>query len=238
MYMPLMIDVERAVVFGGERDEGLQKTEKMAVFADELLVVPESEDAPSEIRLGTDPLTRVPESLSLDKPRSIPVASSPANENNIAEYVSGATFVTSDLEDETLNRMIYEACEDRNILCNVIDVKEYCNTWLISVIDEENMIAGVSTRGDCAFYSQRTRIELEEEFRKRSEIARVFTELRDELRDEQCQLCALSIVYQNDDVQELIEEEKWDDLLRVGAEQASEVPDDYHVKDHSIPGPQ
>jgi precorrin-2 dehydrogenase/sirohydrochlorin ferrochelatase len=237
MYMPFMIDVSRAVVFGGERDEGLQKTEKMAVFADELLVVPESTEAPSEIVLEKGPLNRVPESLSLDETRRIPVADQPASEETLGDYIEGATFVTSDLEDESLNRSIQEACEERNILCNIIDVKELCNTWFMSVIDEPNMIAGISSKGGCAFYSQRTRIELEEQFRKRSEVSNVFTEMRDHLREEQCNLCALTVVYEEDQIQELMEQENWDEVLRVGKERASEVPDNYHVKDHSVSDP-
>lgn len=204
MYMPFMIDVRRAVVFGVERDEGLQKTEKMAVFADELLVVPESEDAPPEIVLEAGSLNRVPESLSLDERRRVPVADRPASKESIDEFVEGATFLTSDLEDESLNRSIQEACEKRNILCNVIDVKELCDTWLMSVIDEPNMIAEISSKGGCAFYSQRTRIELEKQFQKRSEVSEIFTEMRDHLREDQCNLCALTVVYEEDEIQELM----------------------------------
>ena len=101
MYMPLNVDIKRCVVFGGEREEGLQKTEKMAVFADDLLIVPETRDAPDQIHLEAGPLQRVPESLSLSEPRVVPVAPEPARADNVADYVEGATFVTSDLEDES-----------------------------------------------------------------------------------------------------------------------------------------
>lgn len=238
MYMPFMIDVQRAVVFGGEREEGLQKTEKMAVFADELLVVPETNSAPESIELDAGDLQRVPESLTLDEPRSIPVASEPARAENLEEYITGATFVTSDLEDSDLNDRIYEICQEKNILCNVIDVKERCDTWFMSVIDVPNMLAGISTKGGCAFYSQRTRIELEEEFKHRSEASRVFTEMRNHLREDQCNLCALTIVYEEEEIQELMEKEAWDEVLEVGTERALEVPDNYHVQDHSVQGPE
>lgn len=234
MYMPFMVDVKRAVVFGGERDEGLQKTEKMAVFADELLVVPESEDAPSRIELDAGPLNRVPERLSLDEPRSIPVADEPASFESIPEYVSGATFVTSDLEDPSLNTRIYNVARTENILCNIIDVKEKCDTWFMSVIDTPNMIAGISTKGGCAFYSQRTRIELEEEFDRRSDVSRLFTDLRDHLRPDQCNLCALNVVYEDEEMQQLMEERDWEKAREVGRERAEDVPDNYHVMDHSI----
>lgn len=237
MYMPFMINVQRAVVFGGEREEGLQKTEKMAMFTDELLVVPETDDAPDTIELDAGPLQRVPESLSLDEPRSVPVASEPAESGNLAEYVGNATFVTSDLEDEALNKELYELCRERNVLCNVIDVKEQCDTWFMSVIDVPNMIAGISTKGGCAFYSQRTRLELEKEFQERSEASRVFTEMRGELRDDQCNLCALSVVYEDEEIQSLMEEGAWDEVLRKGTKRAAEVPDDFHVQDHSVADP-
>lgn len=237
MYMPFMVDVRKAVVFGGERDEGLQKTEKMAVFADELLVVPETSEAPGEIRLEAGPLERVPESLSLDEPRTVPVAEEPATKQNVSGYVDGATFVTSDLEDPDLNSAIYRAAKDKNVLCNIIDVKEKCNTWFMSVIDTPNMIAGLSTKGGCAFYAQRTRIELEEEFETRSEVSRLFTDLRDELREDQCNLCTLQVVYEDADVQEFLKAEKWDELYEAGLERARDVPDNYHVVDHSIENP-
>ncbi len=238
MYMPLNIDVRQAVVFGGEREEGLQKTEKMSVFADELLVVPESDSAPNSIELGQGPLRRVPESLSLDEPRSIPIAPEPARPENLEEYISDATFVTSDLKDSALNDRIYEICEKKNILCNIIDVKERCNTWFMSVIDVPNMVAGISTKGGCAFYSQRTRIELEKEFQQRSEASRVFTEMRNRLRENQCNLCALTVVYEENKIQELMEDDEWDEVLEVGTERAQEVPDDYHVKGHSVSAPE
>lgn len=237
MYMPFMVDVRRAIVFGGEREEGLQKTEKMAVFADDLLVVPESDSAPESIELDEGPLRRVPESLNLEEPRSVPVAPEPARSENLEKYITGATFVTSDLEDPDLNDRIYEICEDKNILCNIIDVKERCNTWFMSVIDVPNMIAGISTKGGCAFYSQRTRIELEEEFEQRSEASRVFTEMRNQLREEQCNLCTLTVVYEEAEIQELMEQGSWEEVLELGTKRAREVPDDYHVQDHSVSDP-
>mgnify|MGYP006425682579 CR=1 FL=1 len=234
MYMPLMIDIKKCVVFAGEREEGLQKTEKMAVFADELLVVPEDESAPSSIRLEAGPLDRVPESLSLKEVREIPVADKPATAENIGTYIEGATFVTSDLEDRALNQMVADECEQRNILCNIIDVKELCNTWLMSVIDTPNMIAGLSTKGGCAFYAQRTRIEMEEEFENRSEISRIFTELRGETTENQCNLCALDEVYHREEIQHLIEGEQWEETLTQGRSYLAELPDEFCVKDHSV----
>lgn len=236
--MPLSVDIRRAVVFGGEREEGLQKTEKLAVFADDLLVVPETADAPSRIRLPEGPLHRVPETLSLDEERIIPVAEEPASKANIPGFVEGATFVSSDLEDRGLNELIYEVSEEHNVLCNIIDVKELCNTWLMSVIDTPHMIAGLSTRGGCAFYAQRSRMELEAEFERRSHVSRVFTELRDGLRDEQCRLCTLDVVYRDDTIQTLLEEERWDEALDRGRTLAEDVPDDYHVMNHSVEAPE
>lgn len=238
MYMPMMIDVRRAVVFGGEREEGLQKTEKLAVFADDLLVVPETEAAPGQIRLEAGRLNRVPESLRLEEPRLVPVAPRAARLELIPEHVGGADFVTSDLEDPALNRAIYQHCEEEGILCNVIDVKELCNVWFMSVVDTENMLAGISTRGSCAFYAQRTRIELEEQFERRSEIARVFAELRAMLRDGQCNLCVLQVVYDHPEMEALLGEQKWDQALGLGVELVRDVPDGLHVMDHGVSPPE
>jgi len=174
----------------------------------------------------------VGQSLEESVPRATPL-----RPENLEEYITGATFVTSDLEDPDLNDRIYEICEEKNILCNVIDVKERCNTWFMSVIDVPNLIAGISTKGGCAFYSQRTRIELEEEFEQRSEASQVFTEMRNRLRESQCNLCTLTVVYEENEIRELMEQGNWEKVLEVGTERAQEVPDDYHVQDHSVTDP-
>lgn len=236
MYMPLMVDLHRVVIFAGERGEGLQKTEKLAVFADELLVVPETSGAPSEIHLPEGPLNRVPESLSLGSPRRIPVAPDPASRESIPDHLDGATFVTSDLADEGLNRFLFEQCQQRNILCNVIDVKELCNTWLMSVIDTPNMLAGLSTRGGCAFYAQRTRIELEEEFDRRSEVSRVLTRLRARLRDDRCNFCVLDIIYRDRRFQNHLNQGNWEEALARGEQLSVVLPPDIHVRDHGVEG--
>lgn len=237
MYMPLLIDLQDVVVFAGERDEGLQKTEKLAVFSDNLLIVPEQELEADVLRLEKGPLERVPESLSLDEPREVPIHPETARDVDIEEMVQGRSFVTSDLDNEALNQRIAEACDRQNINCNVIDVKELCNTWFCSVIDVPNMLAGLSTKGGCAFYAQRTRIELEKEFEQRSEVSRVFTELREELRPDQCNLCALQVVYGDEKIQELIEAEEWDQVIQRGTRLAADVPDNQHVFDHSVKDP-
>lgn len=238
-YMPLAVDMKNVIVFGGEREEGLQKTEKLAVFADKLLVVPETDEAPDEIVLESGPLNRVPESLSMEERRVIPVASEPASRETIPGYLEGhLSFVTSDLEDRELNEQIAEICRERNILCNIIDQKDLCNTWLLSVIDAPNMMAGISTKGGCAFYSQRTRIELEEELQRRSEISRILTTLRSELREQQCTFCVLEIVYQHQPFQDLLEQQQWETALHVARERARRVPDDTHVRDHSVSPPE
>jgi len=179
--MPLMIDLKRVVIFGGERGEGLQKAEKLSLFADELLVVPESPYPHRNIDLAAGRLPHVGENLHRSTPRSIPVAAEPASILNAARYIAGANFVVSDLADRAVNERIAALCEESSTLCNVIDTRDLCNTWFMSLIDNPHLIAAVSSKGGCAYYARQTRIELEQEFAEREPVAEILTGIRDRL---------------------------------------------------------
>ncbi len=209
MYMPLMIDVRRAVVFGGERGEGLQKTEKLSVYADELLVVPESVFPAEFILLAAGRLPHVGEELSLGTERRVPVAAEAAAAGNAGRFIEGATFVVSDLRDRSLNETISGLCRARGILCNVIDTKDLCSTWFMSLIDTPHLLAGISSKGGCAYYARQTRIELEEEFRSREPVAEILVDLRDRVPSGVERNEVLDAVYRDGEFSRLRREGRW-----------------------------
>ena len=209
MYMPLMIDLKKVVVFGGERGEGLQKTEKLARYADDLLVVPEGCFEGEAILLDAGPLPHVGERLSLERERRIAVAAEPAAPANIERFIANATFVVSDLADRSLNELIFAVCRSRGILCNVIDTKELCSVWFMSLVDTPHIIAAISSKGECAYYAKQTRIELEGELDRRAPVAAILADIRPRIRPGARRAQILEAVYRDRDFQGAVETGDW-----------------------------
>jgi|GEM_PF-3077234 len=161
MYMPLMIDLRRAVVFGGERGEGLQKTQKLSLFADELLVVPEGRFEGTAITLPAGRLSEVGEDLSLPQERVVPVHPKRAHDSDLDSLIQGASFVTSDLSDRRLNEQIASVAKTHNVLCNIIDTKDLCNAWFMSLLESPHLMGGWSTKATATFYVTRLRTEIQ-----------------------------------------------------------------------------
>lgn len=194
MQMPLMIDIRKAFVFGGERGEGLQKTQKLACFADELFVIPEAAGIASEILIPAGQPSELREKLILKHERRVPVLKNRAEEligrgdapsPALDDLIRGASFVVSDLEDEELNKRLYAACLRLGVICTVVDTKPYCTAWFMSLVETENMIAAISSKGRCAFLSARIREELQTEFEGREPLASLLVEMREELRQKE-----------------------------------------------------
>jgi siroheme synthase (precorrin-2 oxidase/ferrochelatase) len=164
MYMPLMVDVKRAVVFAGERGEGLQKTQKLALFADELLVVSEAPPSSLEIVLPAGRQSELNEALALKAERRVPIHPVRAADADLDALIAGATFVTSDLADRQLNERIAAAARRHHVLCNIIDTRDLCDTWFMSLIETDHLIAGLSTKATATYYVTRLRRELEPRF--------------------------------------------------------------------------
>ena len=173
-----MVNVQRAVVFGGERGEGLQKTQKLALFADELLVVPEAAVATRTLIFPPGKLSELKEKLELSQQREVPVYPFTAAECDLDEVIKGATFIVSDLTDEQLNQRIAKAGERAGVLVNVIDTKPLCNTWFMSLVETPHLLAGISTKGQAAFFSARVRQKLEPWFARQEKEADFWINVR------------------------------------------------------------
>lgn len=178
MFMPLMVELRRALVFGGERGEGLQKTEKLALFADELLVVPESLPAPAWIDFPAGPIRHGGEALAFAAGRRVAVHPRPAGRRGLGRLLAGVDFVCSDLADAGLNRHIAAQCRRRGIRCNVIDNKELSDVWFMSLIDEPGLLAGLSSRGECAYASKAARLALRPAVARQGRIGRIYSQAR------------------------------------------------------------
>ena len=210
--MPLMVDVGKVVVFGGERGEGRQKAEKLSCFSDRVLVVPESAGGESELVFGPGQPSLLNEQLRGDEIRRVPVAAEAASLANIGQFVEGCRFVCSDLQDDGLNREIVRQAQQRGILYNVIDNKALCNVWFMSLIDNPSCVVGLSSNGSCAWYARRMREELTPEFARRSREAVIFRELRDLLRERRQPqyVDVLDRIYSDRRFRRLIRRSRWE----------------------------
>ena len=83
-------------------------------------------------------------------------------------------FVASDLDGKflavvatasnTLNRLIHRQAELRGILCNVVDVPEYCDFFYPAVVRRGDLQIAISTAGKSPSLAQKLRQQLERQF--------------------------------------------------------------------------
>jgi len=83
-------------------------------------------------------------------------------------------FVADDLDEtllavvatasQALNESIYRAAQGRGILCNVVDVPEYCDFYYPAVVRRGDLQIAVSTNGQSPSLAQKIRQQLERQF--------------------------------------------------------------------------
>ena len=83
-------------------------------------------------------------------------------------------FMTSDLDgkflavaataSENLNQFIYREAQLRGLLCNVVDVPEYCDFFYPAVVRRGDLQIAISTAGQSPSLAQKIRQQLERQF--------------------------------------------------------------------------
>jgi precorrin-2 dehydrogenase / sirohydrochlorin ferrochelatase len=83
-------------------------------------------------------------------------------------------FTSSDLEEtflavvatasRALNASIYREAQRRGVLCNVVDVPEYCDFYYPAVVKRGDLQIAISTNGQSPSLSQKLRLQLEKQF--------------------------------------------------------------------------
>jgi precorrin-2 dehydrogenase len=83
-------------------------------------------------------------------------------------------FTTEDLDgrflavvataSRSLNASIYEEAQRRGVLCNVVDVPEYCDFYYPAVVRRGDLQIAVSTNGQSPSLAQKLRQQLERQF--------------------------------------------------------------------------
>jgi precorrin-2 dehydrogenase/sirohydrochlorin ferrochelatase len=64
----------------------------------------------------------------------------------------------------TLNELIYREAERRGVLCNVVDVPDYCDFFYPAVVRRGDLQIAISTAGKSPSLAQRLRQQLERQF--------------------------------------------------------------------------
>lgn len=96
---------------------------------------------PFKVRIVVAASQFCPELLALQGVEKYSVDYSPKLLND-ADYVIAAT------NDPTLNHYIYQDCQDRNILVNVVDDPKYCTFIFPAYVKDGPLTIAISTNGD------------------------------------------------------------------------------------------
>jgi len=64
----------------------------------------------------------------------------------------------------SLNEHIYREAQQRGVLCNVVDVPEYCDFYYPAVVQRGDLQIAISTSGQSPSLSQKIRQQLEQQF--------------------------------------------------------------------------
>jgi precorrin-2 dehydrogenase/sirohydrochlorin ferrochelatase len=83
-------------------------------------------------------------------------------------------FSTSDLEraflaivataSRSLNELVYREAQKRGVLCNVVDVPEYCDFFYPAIVRRGDLQIAISTSGQSPSLAQKLRQQLERQF--------------------------------------------------------------------------
>lgn len=92
-------------------------------------------------------------------------------------------MVIAATEDNDTNVRVFEDAEQRQMLCNVVDVTHLCNFILPSIVRRGDLALAVSTGGASPAMARRIRIEVGQSYGDEYELAmKILGALRDELK--------------------------------------------------------
>ena len=81
----------------------------------------------------------------------------------VPEDLSEAFLVIAATSNTEVNRRVYEEAQRRRVLCNAVDVPEYCDFYFPSVVQRGALQIVISTAGESPALAQRLRVEIEEQ---------------------------------------------------------------------------
>jgi precorrin-2 dehydrogenase/sirohydrochlorin ferrochelatase len=81
-----------------------------------------------------------------------------------AEDLKGIFLAVVATASRDLNASIYREAQRRGILCNVVDVPEYCDFYYVAVVRRGDLQIAISTNGQSPSLAQKLRQQLERQF--------------------------------------------------------------------------
>lgn len=76
-------------------------------------------------------------------------------------YLAGALLAIAATNNNDLNKQIYKDCQELEVLCNVVDVPEFCDFFVPAVVKRGDLQIAIGTEGRCPAYAGHTRKKLE-----------------------------------------------------------------------------
>ena len=76
-------------------------------------------------------------------------------------YLNGALLAIAATNDNDLNKQIYKDCQELEVLCNVVDVPEFCDFFVPAVVKRGKLQIAIGTEGQCPAFAGHTRKKLE-----------------------------------------------------------------------------
>ena len=81
-----------------------------------------------------------------------------------ASDLDGKFLAVAATASESLNKLIYREAQRRGVLCNVVDVPEYCDFYYPAVVRRGDLQIAISTAGQSPSLAQKIRLQLERQF--------------------------------------------------------------------------
>ena len=81
-----------------------------------------------------------------------------------AEDLDGTFLIVVATASRVLNESIYRKAQRRGVLCNVVDVPEYCDFYYPAVVRRGDLQIAISTSGQSPSLAQKLRQQLERQF--------------------------------------------------------------------------
>jgi precorrin-2 dehydrogenase / sirohydrochlorin ferrochelatase len=78
--------------------------------------------------------------------------------------LAGKFLVIVATDSNSLNKIIYQEAQRRGVLCNVVDVPEYCDFFYPAVVRRGDLQIAISTNGKSPSLAQKLRQQLERQF--------------------------------------------------------------------------
>lgn len=78
--------------------------------------------------------------------------------------LDGKFLAVAATASESLNKLIYQEAQRRGVLCNVVDVPEYCDFYYPAVVRRGDLQIAISTAGQSPVLAQKIRQQLERQF--------------------------------------------------------------------------